>query len=463
MPHAMEVVLCGSCCKKIDGEAYVRAFGKAWHNDCFTCGKCGVPIHDPKYAAENDIPYHGECSAILRGDVCSLCNSPITGTVTTALDRKWHPECFRCGYCQMPILTTQFSSRNNTPFHLHCQPPSTINPTSPIRSKDTSASANSAPNSSVDLCFKCHKVIKGGITTTALSKTWHRDCFTCSKCGKPIRENKFKTEGFMPYHLNCKLADEVRTCKGCGGDLEPREITDAMGELWHPECFKCRVCNLRIHGRDFIREGQWPVHVHCKTASIAALAEDGSLDPLKGTMENSSRVAVVNSANAMGSWSNNQPLRRSGTPPALTATDYEYHNALHSSTNPMHTTQLHAVPTHSANGSRSTTPVPSHHRSQSGGRSKSRHSHARDDSPPGNTGPPTLCHHCASPINGRVCHAMGFQFHAVCFTCALCGTQIGEGRFLHRGNVAMHMACVDGLSVATATITHKPVTRPSVH
>eukprot|EP00906_Rhabdomonas_costata_P019544 RCo028517 len=121
---------CSRCLKPISG-TFVRAFGMPWHDTCFLCGRCGMPIRDAKYASEKGVPYHGECLAMLRGEVCFKCGKPITGTVTTALNEKWHPDCFTCGLCNLPILTSQFSSRDGIAYHIHCQLPTELTPARP--------------------------------------------------------------------------------------------------------------------------------------------------------------------------------------------------------------------------------------------------------------------------------------------------------------------------------------------
>lgn len=56
------------------------------------------------------------------GDFCSKCLRTILGTVTTALDRKWHMECFTCGRCGRPIIDKCFAAVGDVPYHSSCDP-----------------------------------------------------------------------------------------------------------------------------------------------------------------------------------------------------------------------------------------------------------------------------------------------------------------------------------------------------
>lgn len=69
------------------------------------------------------------------------------------------------------------------------------------------------------------------------------------------------------------------SCAGCGGPIIGR-IVSAMGQRWHPGCFRCSACNeLLEHVSSFEHEGKPYCHLdyhenfaprcyHCKTAII---------------------------------------------------------------------------------------------------------------------------------------------------------------------------------------------------
>jgi len=69
------------------------------------------------------------------------------------------------------------------------------------------------------------------------------------------------------------------SCGGCGGPIIGR-IVSAIGERWHPECFRCTICNeLLEHVSSYEHDGRPYCHLdyhesfaprcyHCKTAII---------------------------------------------------------------------------------------------------------------------------------------------------------------------------------------------------
>ncbi|KAJ4701870.1 protein DA1-related 1-like [Melia azedarach] len=53
--------------------------------------------------------------------ICAGCNTEIgQGRFLNCLDAFWHPQCFRCRACQLPISDIEFSTSDNYPFHKSC-------------------------------------------------------------------------------------------------------------------------------------------------------------------------------------------------------------------------------------------------------------------------------------------------------------------------------------------------------
>ena len=459
---AMEGEVCSKCFKAISGTT-VRAFGKAWHDFCFTCGKCKYPIRDSKYAAEHDIPYHGDCLALLRGEVCTQCLKPITGTVTTALGKKWHPDCFTCARCRLPILTAQFSAKDGLAYHIHCHLPLDVplrpqvdpmpfsTPTNPLRMTASPPSRGASPPSmpllgyekmvELDFCHGCYQLIKEGVTTTALGKTWHPSCFKCVKCMRPIGEDKFRTEGGLPYHVNCKLADPIRICRGCYQTIDGIDITEAMGELWHPECFKCAVCGFRIHGREFARQGILPVHLHCKKVPASPVRPSGyprntSVSPARIGHSHNAPGGYTSSAS---SW---DPAPNDTGRPAqdISIDRAPLSSALQEPTS-SNTTVLSPSfpPVGSDPGLQGLSPVLE-----------------PQPSPPAAPQPQSsMCRRCDQPITGTMCQAGSFCYHQSCFVCGNCGLPVLDAEFMS-GLHPFHNHCIESLKKGTNTVTTVP-------
>ncbi|KAF5752946.1 protein DA1-related 1-like isoform X1 [Tripterygium wilfordii] len=53
--------------------------------------------------------------------ICAGCNAEIGhGRYLSCMDAVWHPECFRCYACNMPISDYEFSVSGNRPYHKSC-------------------------------------------------------------------------------------------------------------------------------------------------------------------------------------------------------------------------------------------------------------------------------------------------------------------------------------------------------
>lgn len=77
----------------------LTAMGKTWHPECFTCHHCNKEMgEDPEgYHEQAGKAYCRDCYIQLFAPYCRACNKPITEKIcVTALDAKWHPDCFVC-------------------------------------------------------------------------------------------------------------------------------------------------------------------------------------------------------------------------------------------------------------------------------------------------------------------------------------------------------------------------------
>ncbi|KAL7720810.1 Four and a half LIM domains protein [Entamoeba marina] len=90
-------------CGKIVGSG-VKALGKFWHSECFTCCECGNSFGGERKLMElNGNPLCSLCHQENHTEKCFSCNKPLISSYVTAGDNKYHPECFRCSQCNNPI------------------------------------------------------------------------------------------------------------------------------------------------------------------------------------------------------------------------------------------------------------------------------------------------------------------------------------------------------------------------
>lgn len=111
---------CKACRKEIVGTR-VEALGWAWHGGCFTCRSCERPIGGGRFVAEGDRPYHADCLARAKNQVCAACDDLITESVLGVGDKQYHPTCFRCASCDRPIAAgSRFMEHDGKPHHRLC-------------------------------------------------------------------------------------------------------------------------------------------------------------------------------------------------------------------------------------------------------------------------------------------------------------------------------------------------------
>ncbi|KAI4385202.1 hypothetical protein MLD38_003255 [Melastoma candidum] len=54
-----------------------------------------------------------------------------------------------------------------------------------------------------------------------------------------------------------------RICARCNGQVEPGQLLNCMGNVWHRECFLCKECGLPIADKEFKKMGTHPCHNSC--------------------------------------------------------------------------------------------------------------------------------------------------------------------------------------------------------
>lgn len=98
---------CYKCQKPITSDT-VKALGRLYHVECFTCSTCNKPIKPPWFYEKHGKPYCGEDFARDHAPKCTACQEPIVDDYLSALSNKWHPNCFLCRNCKKPIKEKKF-------------------------------------------------------------------------------------------------------------------------------------------------------------------------------------------------------------------------------------------------------------------------------------------------------------------------------------------------------------------
>ncbi|KAH7726693.1 Protein Y1A5A.1 [Aphelenchoides avenae] len=109
---------CAVCNQSLGDEA-VMALNRLWHPEHFRCSSCENPIRQTYQAAENK-PYCVQCFAKNFNPKCAGCHETLVDTCLLALDKHWHPQCFRCNGCSKPLANGEYYLVDDKPYDLDC-------------------------------------------------------------------------------------------------------------------------------------------------------------------------------------------------------------------------------------------------------------------------------------------------------------------------------------------------------
>jgi LIM domain kinase 1 len=96
---------CHACGEEFpkEGVTILDAMSKAWHVECFRCCVCQTALPESYYAVD-DQPYCMDHYYETTAHRCQACGNYITGpTMTVGMSRMYHPECFTCSSCGIPL------------------------------------------------------------------------------------------------------------------------------------------------------------------------------------------------------------------------------------------------------------------------------------------------------------------------------------------------------------------------
>jgi len=183
---------CGNCKSLIvGGDRFFEYSGVKYHDRCFLCQKCRVPLGGQAFFTQNESMYCEKDYDALFGTHCQVCREVIDGQMVEAMGGGGfvHPDCLRCGHCNKSIGGEQYFPENNVPYcSVECKNLALTRPSPP-----KPAPAKPAPK-------------------------------------------------FSPVVI--KIKHDV--CGECGNDVLPLDKLDLLNKLWHKKCFKCQVCKTML-------------------------------------------------------------------------------------------------------------------------------------------------------------------------------------------------------------------------
>lgn len=176
--HRLFAPTCAYCEQAVLGQC-VTALNKTWHPEHFFCAMCGNFFGDDGFHEFEGKPYCRADYYNMFAPKCGGCNKPILTNYISALNKKWHPECFVCRECMAPFTHGSFFELDGLPFcetHYHAKRGS--------------------------LCAGCQKPITSRCIS-AMGKKFHQEHFVCAFCLKQLNKGTFKDHNDKPYCHQC--------------------------------------------------------------------------------------------------------------------------------------------------------------------------------------------------------------------------------------------------------------------
>uniref|UniRef100_A0A914DKM7 Uncharacterized protein n=1 Tax=Acrobeloides nanus TaxID=290746 RepID=A0A914DKM7_9BILA len=149
--------------------------GKQWHDKCFCCAHCKVPIGTKSFIPKNEEVYCAQCYEEKFATRCTKCKKVISTGGVTYKNEPWHRECFCCTQCNASLAGQRFTSKDEKPYCANCY------------GELFAKRCNS--------CVKPITGIGGAKFISFEDRHWHNDCFICAQCTTSLVGKGFITDG----------------------------------------------------------------------------------------------------------------------------------------------------------------------------------------------------------------------------------------------------------------------------
>ncbi|TPX65165.1 hypothetical protein SpCBS45565_g05312 [Spizellomyces sp. 'palustris'] len=109
-------------------------------------------------------------------------------------------------------------------------------------------------------CEKCDKPVLNdtgpglSYTQDGIQHAYHRKCFTCAECQKPIDDTSFYLHLEKPHCKACYEERILGRCAACDESLSGTATMKAGSKKFHPKCFVCEKCKTELQGRYFEKD-----------------------------------------------------------------------------------------------------------------------------------------------------------------------------------------------------------------
>ena len=246
----------GFCCgcndKILPTQSTLALLTGIYHFECISCSKCGKQLKNSKNCIIKD--GKATCDRCEGDEFFSKCSSCFRSLVDSSIihigDLAYHPDCFRCLYCQKMI-----DHKKSPPEHvlqgekIYCVDHVGL-------SKFLCASKVCVYNNRSSLILNNNNNNNNQIEIVfGLGRNWHAACFKCSDCDRILdtKSDDYIDKETLPA---CKDHKPIN-CFACEQQIRDKKNSIfAFGEDWHENCLHCyeNGCNLKWKNTSEIEE-----------------------------------------------------------------------------------------------------------------------------------------------------------------------------------------------------------------
>jgi len=110
--------LCFGCKKDIIGKM-MEAMNHHFHPACWKCSGCGIPLGVDGFYEENNKGWCQNCHQDKFLPKCDVCHNSIPDEYISVLGKKLHSSCLKCAKCGK-LLNGKFYPQNNQTYCESC-------------------------------------------------------------------------------------------------------------------------------------------------------------------------------------------------------------------------------------------------------------------------------------------------------------------------------------------------------
>eukprot|EP00262_Sarcandra_glabra_P011783 TRINITY_DN2901_c0_g1_i5.p1 TRINITY_DN2901_c0_g1~~TRINITY_DN2901_c0_g1_i5.p1 ORF type:complete len:356 (-),score=44.91 TRINITY_DN2901_c0_g1_i5:867-1934(-) len=91
LPFLTSFRICAGCNTEIGHGRFLSCMGAVWHPECFRCHACNLPISDYEFSMSGNHPYHKSCYKGIYHPKCDVCKQFIPTNISGLIEYRAHP------------------------------------------------------------------------------------------------------------------------------------------------------------------------------------------------------------------------------------------------------------------------------------------------------------------------------------------------------------------------------------